>query len=180
MTTIAAIPTVYKGIQFRSRLEAKWAAFFDSIRIFWEYEPLDMDGWIPDFLIRFELNSWLVEVKPILEFTPVVAEEMWASWIRSYPRDMSFYGVILLGLGPISDPLTPFSPRVGWMKDGADWHTVNVVKMYGEDRFSLFANKYGFLDQEEDIGYENVDLLGTEPINLLWASACNETQWRRP
>jgi len=28
---IAAIPTLYKDVQFRSRLEAKWAAFFDLL-----------------------------------------------------------------------------------------------------------------------------------------------------
>ena len=27
--TIDSIPTVYKGRNYRSRLEAKWAAFFD-------------------------------------------------------------------------------------------------------------------------------------------------------
>lgn len=33
------IPTMYKGIQFRSRLEARWAVFFDTLGIEWEYEP---------------------------------------------------------------------------------------------------------------------------------------------
>lgn len=33
------IPTMYKGIQFRSRLEARWAVFFDTLGIKWEYEP---------------------------------------------------------------------------------------------------------------------------------------------
>ena len=28
-TKIAAIPTTYSGVVFRSRLEARWAAFFD-------------------------------------------------------------------------------------------------------------------------------------------------------
>lgn len=58
-----AIPTEYKGIQFRSRTEARWAAFFDEMRWKWEYEPYDLNGWIPDF----ELNAGkkrLVEVKP--------------------------------------------------------------------------------------------------------------------
>jgi hypothetical protein len=49
---IANIPTIYKGVQFRSRLEAKWAAFFDLLGWRWHYEPLDLDGWIPDFLIE--------------------------------------------------------------------------------------------------------------------------------
>lgn len=33
------IPTMYKGINFRSRLEARWAVFFDTLGIEWEYEP---------------------------------------------------------------------------------------------------------------------------------------------
>jgi hypothetical protein len=32
------IPTEYKGVKFRSRLEAKWAVFFDTLGIEWEYE----------------------------------------------------------------------------------------------------------------------------------------------
>jgi hypothetical protein len=31
--SIPAIPTVYRGQQFRSRLEARWAAFFDLLRL---------------------------------------------------------------------------------------------------------------------------------------------------
>jgi hypothetical protein len=39
-----AIPTVYKGVQMRSRLEARWAAFFDELGWPWEYEPVDLAG----------------------------------------------------------------------------------------------------------------------------------------
>jgi hypothetical protein len=46
---IAAHPTMYGGVQFRSRLEARWAAFFDLLDWSWEYEPLDLKGWVPDF-----------------------------------------------------------------------------------------------------------------------------------
>ena len=62
---IPAIPTMYAGTQFRSRLEAKWAAFFDLIGWPWEYEPLDLDGYIPDFVVGFS-TPLLVEVKPLL------------------------------------------------------------------------------------------------------------------
>jgi hypothetical protein len=51
--TMKAIPTIYSGVRFRSRLEAKWAAFFDRIGWPWEYEPFDLEGWAPDFLLRF-------------------------------------------------------------------------------------------------------------------------------
>jgi hypothetical protein len=41
MTTapIKAIETTYAGCRFRSRLEARWAVFFDHLRIRWQYEP---------------------------------------------------------------------------------------------------------------------------------------------
>ena len=58
------IPTVYEGVQFRSRLEARWAAFFDGIGWSWEYEPIDLDGYIPDFVLPFRYAPLLVEVKP--------------------------------------------------------------------------------------------------------------------
>lgn len=34
-----AIETRYAGCRFRSRLEARWAVFFDHLGIEWEYEP---------------------------------------------------------------------------------------------------------------------------------------------
>jgi hypothetical protein len=40
---IKAIETEYKGYRFRSRLEARWAVFFDTLGIAWEYEPQGFD-----------------------------------------------------------------------------------------------------------------------------------------
>lgn len=37
--TIKAIETRYAGCHFRSRLEARWAVFFDTMGIEWQYEP---------------------------------------------------------------------------------------------------------------------------------------------
>ena len=65
--TIKAIETKYKGYRFRSRLEARWAVFFDAFPLKWEYEPegfdLGEDGYyLPDFYLP-EMDMW-VEVKP--------------------------------------------------------------------------------------------------------------------
>lgn len=65
---IHAIETRYKGYRFRSRLEARWAVFFDNLRIKWEYEPEGFDlgslGWyLPDFL--FPDRGTFAEIKPI-------------------------------------------------------------------------------------------------------------------
>lgn len=61
-----AIETLYKGYRFRSRLEARWGIFFDTLGIEWEYEHegYDLDGiyYLPDFYIT-DFNIYC-EVKP--------------------------------------------------------------------------------------------------------------------
>ena len=54
--TIKAIQTQFKGYHFRSRLEARWAVFFDALGLEWEYEPegFDLGGgvyYLPDFKV---------------------------------------------------------------------------------------------------------------------------------
>lgn len=65
--TIKAIETVYNGYRFRSRLEARWAVFFDTLGIPYEYEQegyqLDSGWYLPDFkLPGFNFPTWF-EVK---------------------------------------------------------------------------------------------------------------------
>lgn len=57
MNEIRAIETEYKGYRFRSRLEARWAVFFDALGIEYEYEPEGFclpSGklYLPDFRIK--------------------------------------------------------------------------------------------------------------------------------
>jgi len=68
---IKAIQTQYKGYFFRSRLEARWAVFFDALGIAWEYESegyelSDGSWYLPDFFLpRFSSdNGTFCEVKP--------------------------------------------------------------------------------------------------------------------
>jgi hypothetical protein len=67
---IKAIETHYRGHRFRSRLEARWAVFFDAAGIPWEYEPQGyvVDGvpYLPDFLLYKETDRamWF-EVKGV-------------------------------------------------------------------------------------------------------------------
>jgi hypothetical protein len=61
-----AIPTIAFGIRFRSRLEATWAHVLTSVcgREAWQYEPFDLEGYIPDFLVTWKGVRTLIEVKP--------------------------------------------------------------------------------------------------------------------
>jgi hypothetical protein len=68
--TIKPIETQYNGYKFRSRLEARWAVFFEKAGFDWEYEPegFDLDDgiwYLPDFVI-FNLgnNPVYIEIKP--------------------------------------------------------------------------------------------------------------------
>src|SRR3990167_3623627 len=69
MTKGMSIPTVYSNTQFRSRLEAKWAKFFDGMNMPWEYEPKTFKFKAPSvwYLPDFYLPSieWWAEVKPL-------------------------------------------------------------------------------------------------------------------
>lgn len=69
-----AIPTLWNGIRFRSRLEARWAAFFTALEWPWSYEPIDLAGYIPDFLLHFHVDL-LVEVKPFTSLQDPIIEE---------------------------------------------------------------------------------------------------------
>lgn len=55
-------PTKYNGVQFRSRLEAKWAAFFDILKWPWLYEPVDLGEWSPDFISRLQGSVTVTEM----------------------------------------------------------------------------------------------------------------------
>jgi len=64
--SVKSIETSIFGVDFRSRLEARWAIFFDTIGIQWQYEPekiqLRDKVAIPDFWLK-SLSAWF-EVKP--------------------------------------------------------------------------------------------------------------------
>ena len=76
VSTLKALPTTYRRVQFRSRLEARWAVFFDKLKLHWEYEPqgFKLDNrkdkhpdscYCPDFLVRTPQGEdmW-IEIKP--------------------------------------------------------------------------------------------------------------------
>ena len=69
MTDIKPIETVYNGYRFRSRLEARWAVFFDALGIEYIYEPEgftfpDGTNYLPDFYLP-KMNTFF-EVKGIM------------------------------------------------------------------------------------------------------------------
>ena len=69
MKKLRPIQTEYGGFLFRSRLEARWAVFFDTCGVDWEYEPEGYDlgnglMYLPDFLLHGVDGSCLLYTSP--------------------------------------------------------------------------------------------------------------------
>jgi hypothetical protein len=115
--TIPAIPTEYEGRIYRSRLEAKWAAFFDMCGWKAEYEPYDLGSWSPDFLIKGRYSDILVEVKPItaLDF-PTVYKMYAATEQTGFKGDLLLVGAAVFShtdLGWVCSNMLPEGLDVG-------------------------------------------------------------------
>ena len=172
---IAAIPTIYKNVRFRSRLEAKWAAFFDLVGWRWEYEPLDFDGWMPDFALYGETgNVILVEVKPILSFDEGLANRTRDEIDKNYPysdENETFtptIPVLLLGTG-----LKHGGYIIGDVRHDY-WGEAAVGKKYDTEEvdFYLTHEHVGLLSGED--GFNPAE----DQLSVFWSQACNLTQWR--
>ncbi|MBO4854121.1 MAG: hypothetical protein J5482_03110 [Oscillospiraceae bacterium] len=96
MSEFKAIDTEYKGYLFRSRLEARWAVFFDAIGLHWEYEPEGIvlsdgtqylpDFFLPDFHCYFEVKRKSIkgtaeEKQAIRKISNGQATDTWAGII---------------------------------------------------------------------------------------------------
>ena len=136
---IKAIETRYDGCHFRSRLEARWAVFFNTLGVKWEYEKEGYDlgaaGWyLPDFWLP-KFDCWM-EVKGEKP-TPSDAEKIEA--LRLLAMDEDKNGV-LLAIGQIGNHVWSHSDDGGWdsvtvlMDD--DKHAEFIARMFGSDRRS--------------------------------------------
>lgn len=108
---IQPIPTHYAGHHFRSRLEAHWAVFFDSLGIRWEYEPQGYlvgerrRPYLPDFFLT-DLNWW-VEVKGTSERLDRSLLEDAVHPTHGLDRTDPFYMLRIVILGDIPRVDTP-------------------------------------------------------------------------
>lgn len=121
--TIKAIETHYKGYRFRSRLEARWAVFFDALEIQWDYEAEGYDLgsiglYLPDFWMS-KIEMW-TEIK---RAAPTRDEILKAEYLAI---DTQYAAMILCGT-PMDEAVMIFDPkRRNWfnsdfMKDICIW-----------------------------------------------------------
>jgi hypothetical protein len=193
----SAIPTRYGGVQFRSRLEARWAAFFDLARWRWQYEPFDLNGWIPDFRLCGKVPA-LVEVKPIdfAEFSDreaaykdIEKRAFNVVLFRDRARRFLDHEIIVLGLGPAPSQITHagFSvPILGYMlhefKEGLeDWAA--LCAGHEPQNLDYIAVKTSWryrIGGQYDDNHDHLDFIKDCDVEYLWREASNLVQWRAP
>lgn len=99
-------PIKYNGIIYRSRLEARWKAFFDFIGIHSEYEPdyVSAINWMPDFELTIGNEQFLLEIKPYSMWDDKLIDKLFINSFHSkvllfhesiYPDDLT--GNVYLG-----------------------------------------------------------------------------------
>ena len=138
MNDIKAIETIYNGYKFRSRLEARWAVFFDALGIEYEYEPegfsLDYGiRYLPDFALknvrwRGEENPIYVEVKGVDFYTDIKLDERVR--IEMFAKHKP---IIVLGNLP-KDHWGAF--------DKWGWDTLMSFDLLDGDEYPAFFSKY--------------------------------------
>jgi len=189
------IPTLYRGVRYRSRLEARWAAFFSLLGWPAYYEPFDLNGWIPDFVLhgrRKGCQGIAVEVKPVYGmddplFQATIEKIAASGWqgeslIVSYflPRDYCDQ----LGIGwcreifydaPRLDVAVFQSTGKLGAEDDRGVGPDNVAAVVG------YCHLYGdFTDRIGGYYYGGSTGGDEEEIASLWAQAGNEVQWAPP
>ena len=172
--TMTPCPTRFQGCLYRSRLEARWAAFFTRCRWRFTYEPFDLGAWSPDFLLhsRFPQSpSVLVEVKPIEH----IDAETCARMERARPATPN-YELLLLGLSPADDKTIPSELLLGWSKafPGDDeWRPEDLPTPWFE-RSAVGLMLGRGLGDEDPFGEP-----APWPSWDVWRAACNDVQWHR-
>lgn len=112
-----AIETHYNGYRFRSRLEARWAVFFDSLGVRYEYEregfTLPTAPYLPDFFLPLVRNGLWCEIKPSPCEEPDRAEALMRELTALTQKD----GVVLYG-DPVDvmNGLEDSTPNQSWIK----------------------------------------------------------------
>ena len=181
---IPAIPTMYGGVQFRSRLEARWASLFDLVRWPWEFESLDLDFYIPDFVLRFPRGLVMAEVKPastateLLAFAPKVTGAGWPGEVLMLGASLflpTTEAVPSIGLYSQFED-SPDGPALGAF-DHALMHRCRGCKAVS---FHHASGDWRCAIAGCSDGNTLVDLLEPYELRALWNEAGARVQWRAP
>lgn len=157
-----AIDTSYNGYLFRSRLEARWAVFFDGVGVRYEYEPegfeLQSGEWyLPDFYLP-DLCAY-IEIKPagFITFTQCDDEhlEITSAEHKDYLPKLCHAVNAFLDDGKIfaileGDPLDVLAKNHGGNGDGWIWARTECAKKLFPQEDIVCEKKDGTIPPDEE------------------------------
>ena len=183
---ITPIQTLYKNRLYRSRLEAKWACFFDLFNWQYEYEPFDLNGWSPDFLLKLpcgeltNIYNVLVEVKPDSMININLYERLYKA------NEGTDYSLLILKEFPIDKEGSysfGFSGKMPLTKTESFFFEVNGKK-YKEFSTSLICQRES--GEYSIMPYDNPEsddkhwrILGDNEIQEAWDIASNNVMFMK-
>jgi hypothetical protein len=166
MSESHGIPTTYAGINFRSRLESRYALLLDALDLVWHYEPLELQNYIPDLLVDVQFArdyragnlKTIFEVRPESDVTAAVDKISRSGWDGAACVVTATPWTNAQGycLGFATDRVSPLDAgRGGWQ--AANWHP------FGYDRAA-----------------KRLVWGGGDDLTAEWRDAGNRSQWQAP
>lgn len=192
-----AIATHYAGARFRSRLEARWAAFFDLCGWRWEYEPPEEDGWIPDFALIGAKDVVKVEVKPInwvgnrkdmdkqtkaypdLEKVKKYCEAL--NQNHDYERGWIEEDILILGSYPHHlDWMDGYhQPTLGFLLQDGCPAVITKIHIRDQDRFDFCSADMSYHMRMSGFYNGHFQEAESDDVDALWRQAGAKVQWMR-
>ncbi len=178
---IKSKPIVYNGVQFRSRLEAKWACFFDLVEWRWQYEPYEINGFNPDFILYCKSDAYpvkiiIVEIKPSAKIDENYKNEFCKKYANEKAHlllldENPFYenGYICIGSG------SQFTDM--------DTHTMlydlemKCIDDFGSSYMVYDGMVNGVVERKSFISKSYPEYI---ELKKLWAEACNTVMFLKP
>lgn len=174
---IKPIETIYNGYRFRSRLEARWAVFFDAIGQEYEYEPEGFelsDGtmYLPDFYLegvrgRGTSNIY-IEIKGNLDSESLHKIDLfgnrWEMNFETGEEEQKGYPIIVFGKIPSCEWVKPepkerIKPHWWFEFGNIDYRFYNLQWSEGDNYNTVpkAANGGGLVLDYPDDPYDFVD-----------------------
>ena len=184
MSNNKGIPTIgVRGIQFRSRIEAQWAYIFEKLEWNWEYEPIDLEGYIPDFIIKFDDDEILIEIKGDTNIWKNYEEHKNKIIKSGWKKPFAILGSIY----KISENWDANCPIIGivchFVKSISKWYDDDLIIRKEKDRYNKKAKERWFFGG--DLGLYDIcggdwkDTIDTKiDFQNIWVEAKNKAQWK--
>jgi len=185
-----------RGIQFRSRIEAQWAYIFEKLEWNWEYEPIDLEGYIPDFIIKFDDEEFLIEIKGDTniwkeeKYKPHIDKILKSGWKgqfgilgSTYKKTYDYHSIERINIGKLYQNKWKYHNICQNDKINYDdlIHYDDLIIVYSGGEVNKFyidgLNRKEILDcplyEREDTFYDI-----NEHFQKIWVEAKNKVQWK--